>query len=130
MRPFNDYPTSWGSSRASIWGTVGPASYTRITVGDAPVANGQVVQAVSFGMKFLDFVVGGLSDDARWLVVAVPQKPTVGANQSASATTYTLKWISQVTATVGGQAQTAGVEAANSTDLSSTTVRLLGIGPK
>lgn len=129
MRPFNDYPTSWGSSRASIWGTVGPASYTRITVG-ALATDGQQIEAVSFGMKFLDFVTGGLTDSGRFLVVAVPRSPTVGANQSASRATYALKWIAQVTAVVGGQAQTAGTEAAATTDLSGETIRLLGIGPK
>jgi hypothetical protein len=37
---------------------------------------------------------------------------------------WTLKWISMVTATVGGQSQTVGSEAAALTDLSGESVKL------
>jgi hypothetical protein len=129
MRPLNGYPTSIGSERASIMGLAGPTSYTAVTAGATP-SGGQTVGAVAFGLKFLDFIVGGETDSGRFFVEAIPVTPTQGAPANSAGTTYRLRWVSRVTASVGGQAQVAYTEAAASTDLSGETVRLLAIGPK
>lgn len=129
MRPLDGYPTSFGNQRACVCGVVGPTSYTVITAGSTP-SGGQVVQAVTFGLKFLDHVVGGETDSARFFVECIPVVPTRGAPQNSAGATYRLRWISRVTATVGGQAQTAGTEAVAATNLSGETIRLRALGPK
>ena len=53
---------------------------------------------------------------------------TVSNANGQPATTYRLRWIARVTATVGGQAQTAGTEAVATTNLSAEIVRLRAIG--
>ena len=92
---------------------VGPSSYTVLTVGSPP-SGGDTISATQFGVSMITLVLGQSSYDGRWLVVPV----------RISDAKWTLKWISLVTATVGGQSQTANAEAAAGTDLSSTYVKL------
>ena len=91
----------------------GPSSYTVLTVGSPP-SGGDTISATQFGVSMITLVLGQSSYDGRWLVVPV----------RISDAKWTLKWISLVTATVGGQSQTANAEAAAGTDLSSTYVKL------
>jgi hypothetical protein len=133
MRAFNGYPDSFGSHKASVFPHHGPASYTQVTAGATPVTGGDVVQALEGGMKNLDFLVGGETDTGEFVVEAIPVTSSVTTQASGSlsgipATTYRLRWIARVTATVGGQAQVAGTEAIAATDLSGQTVRLFGLG--
>jgi hypothetical protein len=92
---------------------VGPSSYTQIVVGSPP-SGGDPVAAVQFGVNAMSLVLACGSYDGRWNVISI----------RISDAKWTLKWISLVTATVGGQSQTAGSEAAAATDLSSTYVKL------
>lgn len=137
MRAFNGYPDSFGSKKASIFPHVGPASYVQVVAvaGTVPIsAGGDTVQALEGGMKNLDFLVGGETDDGAFVVEAIPVTVSNPSGTSSSAlsgipsTTYKLRWISKVTATVGGQNQTAGSEAVAATDLSGECVRLFGLG--
>lgn len=127
MRPLDGFPTSFGSERACVFPHAGPASYTRITY--SPTANGDTVEAVEAGLKYFDYLVGGMTDSGNFSVRAEPVVSSVGPTGSA-ATTYRLKWIAEQTATVGGQSQTTQTEAAASTDLSGEVVRLFALGPK
>jgi len=128
MRPLDGYPTSWGSNRASVFPHHGPKSYTQITYG--PLANGDIVEAQpEAGLKYFDYLDGGMTDSGNFSVVAIPINSSVGPVGQPS-TTYRLKWIAQRTAAVGGQNQVTGTEAIGTTDLTGETVRLLGIGPK
>ncbi len=130
MRPFDGYPDSWGAKRSSVFPHAGPASYTQVTAtaGTVPVTGGDTVSGPEAGMKYFDLIVGGITDDGAFLVEAIPV--TVSTIVGGPSQTYKLRWISRVTATVGGQSQTAGAEATAATDLSGETVRLLAIGPK
>lgn len=126
MPPLTDYPDSFGGHRAAVFAHTGPASYTQMTVG--PLAGGDTVDNQEAGVKFFDFVVGGLSDSGNFRVDAVaPVGNPSDAKPGAQASSYRLQWTSMVTATVGGQAQTRGAQAAATTDLSGEIVRLFAL---
>ena len=81
-----------------------------------------------FALLF-DFLIGGVTDTGQFRVDGIPINRS-GVNVGQQGLTYRLKWTSLVTASVGGQSQTAGAEAIAATDLSAQVVRLLGIGYK
>lgn len=134
-RPFDGYPTSVGSTMLSIFPHLGPASYTQLSVtpGTIPATGGDTVTAqAEAGLKYLDKLEGGVSDDGAWMVRPIPitiSNPVSG-RPGLPSKTYKLQWIALVTATIGGQNQTAGSEAVAATNLSAVCVRLLGYGPK
>lgn len=131
MRPLDGYPTSWGSSRASVFPHAGPAAYVVVTVGVPPVpaTGGDEIEAVEAGFKLFDFLVGGVTDSGQFRVDPIPVNQS-GTSPGQQSTTYRLKWTALVTASIGGESQTANAEAAVDTDLSAEVVRLLGIGYK
>lgn len=131
MRPLDSYPDSWGAQRASVVPHAGPASYTQVTVGTPPAVatGGDTLQAVSAGMKWIDFIGVGVTDSGNYRVEGIP-KAQSGGNQGQQSTSYTLRWIACRTASIGGQSQVVGTEAISATDLSAEVVRLLVIGPK
>lgn len=120
-RPLDGFPTSWGSNRASVMGVQGPSLYTQITPGTPPAVatGGQTIRASDFGLKYFDFVTGGLSDSGAYRVEAIPGDQSNAGPKGASLT-YTLRWV--VVAT--------GAEAAGSADLDAEYVRLQIVGPK
>lgn len=122
MRQLFGYPDSWGNIRASVFPHAGPASYTQVTIPSPPVppmTGGDTVEAVEAGMKYFDFIVGGITDSGTYRVEAIPK--ALSSNPNGAATeTMTLMWF--VIAT--------GAEVAGAVDLSDEVVRLLGIGPK
>lgn len=133
MRAFDGYPTSFGDKKASVFPHHGPTSYTTVTVG--PLAGGDTVQSgPEGGPEWLDFLAGGVTDSGQFVVLPIPINSSVtsstGPLSGPPAKTYKLLWMSLVTGAVGGQVQTAGTPAVATTDLSTQTVRLFGIGPK
>src|SRR6266496_1420294 len=130
MRPLDGFPDSWGAQRASVFPHAGPVSYTQVTITAATaISGGDTVRASEAGAKFFDFLAGAATDDGAFSVRAIPNAPSTAIN-GASAATYTLLWIANKTASLGGQNQTAGAEAVAATDLSTFIVRLLGIFSK
>ena len=137
IRPLADYPTSFGNVRASIFGHAGPASYTQVTAtaGTIPATGGDSVGVAEAGLKYFDLIVCcDETDDAAFAVEAFPLTSS-NVNSAAGLggipkTTFGLRWISRVTATVGGQAQVANTEAVAGTNLSAEVVRLMAFGPK
>jgi hypothetical protein len=131
LRALYGYATSFGNKRYSVWPHSGPASYTQITAvaGTVPVTGGDSVQAVQANMSRFDKLEGGQTDDGAFTVRAIPVTPST-PQQSAPSKTYALQWISNVTATIGGHAQTAGAEAVAGTNLSAEIVRLSAVGPE
>jgi hypothetical protein len=115
-RPLHGYPQAIGASMLSILPHTGPASYVQIVhatgVGDS-------VSGPEAGLKYFDWVSGGLTDSGTYRIEAAP-KTVSTSPQGAAATTYLLKWV--VVAT--------GAEVAAAVDLSAQTVRLMAIGPK
>lgn len=118
LRPLDGYPTSWGSSRASVFPVNGPASYTQYT---APTTGGQqIVLNGPSGIKVFDFVIGAVTTDGlhRAEVVAYIAGSVNGVTLQRAA--VILKWY--VVAT--------GAEVAGAVNLSAKVVYLLAIGPK
>lgn len=123
MRPLDGYPTSFGSSRASVFPHRGPASYTQVVEGTAPAnaTGGDSVEAgPEAGMKYFDFLVGGESDSGVYRVEAIPTTRSGQTPVAKPGTTYTLRWFDA----------SAGTEVGAETDLSDEIVRLFAIGPK
>ncbi len=128
-RPLDGYPDSWGAHRASVFGHAGPTSYVQVTYG--PVAGGDVAVASEAGLKYFEYLDSGVTDTGNFLVQSIPTQPSTGAPLGqGAAVNYRLRWIAQRTATIGGQAQTAGSEAVATTNLSAEVVRLLAVGQK
>lgn len=125
MRPFDGYPDSFGAKRAAVIPHAGPVLYAAVVPGVAPAnaTGGDTVEAVEAGMKYLDFVAGGLSDSGVYRVEAIPPSRSGYTDNPGQIgvpmTTYILRWV--VVAT--------GAEAA-AIDLSAEIVRLFVIGPK
>lgn len=102
-----------GNLPEAILEWTGPASYTVVTTG-APPSGGDTFPASLLGVNQMLLVIGSASYSGHFQVVPVRVSPSL----------WTLEWRSLVTATVGGQAQTTGTEAAATTNLSAETVRL------
>lgn len=119
-RPLDGYPTSFGSSRASVNGITGINPYVAITPGTPPAVatGGQSIKASDFGLKYFDYAVAGLSDSAVYRVECIPGQPS-GQGPKGASSTYTLRWV--VVAT--------GAEA-GAIDLSAEVVRVFALGPK
>jgi hypothetical protein len=134
-RPLADYPSSVGNQMFSVFPHLGPASYTQVSItpGTIPATGGDVVYAVEAGFKWFDKLEGGSSDDFAWKVTSFPltvSNPVSGILAGIPHKTYGLQWVANKSATIGGQAQTAGQEAVAGTNLSAVCVRLGAFGPK
>jgi len=125
MRPMDGFPDSFGSHRVSVFPHRGPVLYAPVVAGTPPAnaTAGDLVNAVEAGLKYFEYVVGGLSDSGLYFVECSPTSvsgvvatPTRLAQPKA---TYRLLWIVLATG-----AQAAAV------DLSAEIVRLFAIGPK
>lgn len=112
------YQSRVGAKIYSIFDHSGPASYTQVTPGTTPVG-GDLVNAIDLGMGGIERFESGLDTTAQWSVSAIP----VSGGFGNAIPTVRLKWTALVTATVGGQAQTAGSEAAAATNLSTFNIR-------
>ena len=136
MRALSGFPQAWGAKMVSVFGHPGPASYTQVTAvaGTVPIsAGGDRVTAPEGGLRNYSYVVAGETDDGAFFVEAIPLTSSDPGTSSAAGsgipkTSYALRWISRVTAAVGGQNQVAGTEAIAATNLTGETVRLFAIG--
>ncbi len=118
MATRDGYPTSWGSSRASVFSHVGPASYTQYV---APTTGGDIVTiGPESGVKVGDFIVGAVSADGLYRAEVVQLTSGSVNGQTLGNAVAILKWY--VVAT--------GAEVAALFNLSGVTVYLLAIGPK
>ena len=91
----------------------GPSSYTQVTAG-APPTGGDSIKASQFGVNMIVLVLGDSSYSGRFTITPI----------RVSDSAWTLRWVSNVTATVGGQSQVAGTEAISASDLSGEYVKL------
>lgn len=102
------FPQGLGDRYFSILDHKGPAAYAQIVVATPPTG-GDVLTAAECGLKFIDAVNGGISDDGQFAVEATP---TVGGG--GEVTQARLLW--SVAAT--------GAQVAGATNLSARTIRL------
>lgn len=122
-----DYPQPFGNKRVSCWYHTGPASYAALVVGTPPTG-GDSVSDTEAGLRYFDYIYGGISDNGQYRVEAIPsagnpaqaQGAGQGGTQGAQQRTWKLRW--EVIAT--------GAEVAGAVNLSARTVRLFAIGTK
>lgn len=110
----SEMPQAFGGNRNySILHYAGPASYTSVVPGTPPAGptGGQTIDATRFGLKYIEFIMGGMDESGTYLVFAAAGNP-------ATAQTYTLIWITANT----------GAQVAATTNLSTFKVRLTAIG--
>jgi hypothetical protein len=102
------YPVSVGGKQLALApnGHAGPTSYTAVS---SPTAGGDFLQASEFGLKYIEFVIGG-SNGTHSVVATNPTKGPAASVQ--------LKWV--VVAT--------GAEVAGAVNLSTSSVGILVIG--
>lgn len=117
--PLAEYPDSFGGHRGSVFAHTGPASYVAVDPAPIVAATGDVVDAVEAGLKYFDFVVGGLSDSGTYTVlVGYPAGNPSTNKQAAHATQCVLMWLTAANC----------VEVTPATNLSGETVRLFALG--
>lgn len=110
-KPLAGYPQPRGSKYKSIFDHTGPASYTQFT---SPSTGGDVINASDIGAGGIERIALG-TDSLGKISSTVILNLAGYANAVPSVIiTYT----SLVTATLGGQSQTAGTQIAAATDLS------------
>jgi hypothetical protein len=121
-RPLPGYPMPDGDKYVSIFDHSGPASYTQFN--STTGAGGDVLKANGNGLNFggIDGLNADVDTSGQWAVYPVNFLGGYGN----SVPQVTLVWYSLVTATVGGQSQTAGTQAVAGTNLSTFSTRLAG----
>src|SRR5258708_7416482 len=99
------YSTPMGDKILIHFDHDGPSSYTRITVGATPT-NADIINASDIGVGGFDNVDVMPDNTGRFFALAVP----IGGGSGNAVTQVAMVWFPNVTATVGGQSQTAGAE--------------------
>lgn len=97
----------------------GPTSYTQVVTGTTPTG-GDKVNAADLGMGGFDEVKCMTDTTAQWTIRVIP----LNGGYGNALPSVILQWIAAVTATLGGQAQTAGSEAVAGTNLSTFSTRV------
>lgn len=116
------YSTPMGDKNLIHFDHDGPASYTRIVPGTTPTG-ADIINASDIGVGGFDNADMMADSTGRFYALAVP----IAGGGGNAVTQMALVWFSLVTATVGGQSQTAGTEVAAGTNLSAFSVRVQAI---
>jgi hypothetical protein len=117
------YPTPIADKYLDIFDHTGPASYTQFN--SSTGAGGDVIKANSGGLNLGGFDSMQSAVDTTGQIMAYPV-PFLGGYGNA-VPQVTIKYVSLVSATLGGQSQTAGAEVAASTNLSTFSWRFKAI---
>lgn len=116
LRPLDNYPSAHGPQMASVFPHKGPASYVQIVVA---TDTGDRANGSEAGMKYFDYMIGGLTDSGTFRVECIPPNPST-PNTGAPNKFYLLRWV--VVAT--------NAEVAGAFNLGAEFVRLFALGPK
>jgi len=114
------YPNQVGTKNQVIFDRVGPTSYVRYVTGATPVG-GDTIKAIGGGLNFGGFDNIDDTVDSTCQVQANVCMDLGGYGNSVPQ--VTIKYYSLVTATLGGQSQTANTEIAAGTNLSTFSFR-------
>jgi hypothetical protein len=112
------YPQQVGAKNQIIFDHTGPTSYTRYVTGAVPTG-GDGITAISLGFGGFDNMDDTADVTGQFNAIVVMD---LGGTANA-VPRVTIKYYSLVTATVGGQSQTVGAEAATGTNLSTFSFR-------
>jgi hypothetical protein len=113
------YPQQVGEKTQIIFDRTGPTSYVRYVTGAVPVG-GDVILAQS-GLNFGGFDNVDDTVDTTGQISALVVMDQAGTGNAVKQ--ITIKYVSQVTASLGGQSQTANVEIVAGTNLSTFSFR-------
>lgn len=116
VKPLAGYPQPWGTKIVLQFDRTGPTSYATFT---APSTGGDVMNASDIGVGGLERVSLGI--DTTGQIVAYAAANLSGYGNAIPS--YIIYYTSLVTATLGGQAQTAGTQIASTTNLSTFSWR-------
>jgi len=108
------YPVQMGPKMIVVFDIIGPSSYSRTT--------GIVLSATAGGLNLGGFDFGQATSDTQNLFDLQVQMNLGGYGNSVPS--IILRPVSITTGSVGGQSQTAGTEAATSTNLSTFSWRV------
>jgi hypothetical protein len=100
----------------------GPASYVQHVAGTTPTG-GDIINASDLGVGGFDNMDTMMDSTGRFYGIPLP----IGGGNGNAVTQVMIVWYSAVTATVGGQAQTAGSEVVAGTNLSTFSLRVEAI---
>lgn len=120
------YPQPMGNKKISVFYHKGPNPYVPVVVA-TPVTTGDPVTDTEAGMRYIETIFGGISDNGQYRVEAIPsggnpsqaQGAGTGGTVGAPQRTWRLRW----------EVLSTGAEA-GAVDLSARTVRLTAIGSK
>ena len=113
------YPQQVGAKYQLMFDRTGPTSYTQFTA--ATGVGGDVLKATQGGLNFGGFDNVDDTYDSTGQINAVIVMYLAGYGNAVPQ--VTIKYVSQVTATLGGQAQTANTEIVAGTNLSTFSFR-------
>jgi len=113
-----------GTKNLYVFDHAGPSSYTQFAT---PATGGDVLIAQKGGLNFggFDWMSSGVIDDSGQIIAYV--FPVNGGYGNA-VPSVNVVYYSLVTATLGGQAQTAGTQVVATTNLSTFSWRFAAIG--
>lgn len=112
------YEMPVGSKDFIVFDHTGPASYVAFV---SPSTGGDVINASDIGKGGFDFIDSDMTDPLGQVYAQI--QPINGGNGNA-VPSVRLVWYSLVTATIGGQAQTANTQIVATTNLSAIALRL------
>lgn len=119
------YETPIGAKLFIIFDHYGPASYTQYSAG----SGGDAINASDLGRGGFDDLEADMTDPTGQLYAYVVPGSGAAANvgNGNAWPSAVVVWYSRVTATVGGQSQSAGTQVAASTNLSTFALRMRGM---
>lgn len=123
--PLAGYPMPLGAKYLTVFDHNGPTSYTQAGIAGVVSSGGDVINALDIGIGGFDVFESDMVDSTGQLYALVIA--TNGGSGNAVPSVRVV-WYSRVTATVGGQAQTANTEVAASTNLSTFVLRCRALG--
>jgi len=116
IKPLAGFPQPFGDKIKVIFDRTGPTSYTQFST---PTTGGDVINAADLSQGGFDDLRIGVDTTGQIIGYAVPY---LGGYTNA-VPKYIIIYYSLVTATVGGQSQTIGTQAAASSNFSTLSWR-------
>jgi len=120
IRSLAGYEMPLGDKLLQIFDRTGPTSYTQFV---SPSTGGDVMTASGLNRGGFDFVTAGLDTTGQIVAVVLMN---LGGNSNAVPSVI-IVYRSLVTATLGGQSQTANTQIAASTNLAAFSWRFLAV---
>ena len=114
------YEMQVGNKNVTVFDHFGPAAYVVSGIAGPASLGNDVINASDLGMGCFDTFEADDLDSTGQLYVFVQ---IINGNSGNAVPSVRLIWYSRVTATVGGQAQTAGLEVVVNTNLSAIAMR-------